>query len=148
MRPTIPDFPKGLPIGLFAGGVVLAAGIAAAALPELMRVPPKVGDIVVFSPARPIGDPGVRIVVGRPGGTWCVLDLAVMGRTGGSLIVEAWLPRPVSGFRLHWAGAHTSDGITDCGSSADMIVADIDLTSLVTANAAASRPGSMIASTN
>ena len=41
--------------------------------------------------------------------------------------------RPVPGFRLHWAGARTSDPDGDCGSNADLFVDRSDLANLATA---------------
>ncbi len=67
MRPTIPSLPKGLPIGVFAGSVVLAAGVAAAAMPDFIQVRSKVGDMLVFSPVRPgPGGSAWRVYRGAP----------------------------------------------------------------------------------
>jgi len=131
MRPKKPPVPHGLPSGLFAGTLVLAAGIVATLLPNLTRAAPKVGDIVVFSPADDRGaSDAARIAVRRTGLPGCVLDLDAIRRTGGSLVVEARLTRPIPAFRLHWAGLRTSVASDDCGNSADMIIEETDLTNL------------------
>jgi hypothetical protein len=131
MRPKKLPFLYGLPSGLLAGCLVLAAGIIATLLPNLTRAAPKVGDIVVFSPADDRGaSDAARIAVRRLGLPGCVLDLDAIRRTGGSLVVEARLTRPEPAFRLHWAGQRTSVAGDDCGNSADMIIEEADMTNL------------------
>ncbi|HME23221.1 MAG TPA: hypothetical protein VKI44_18135 [Acetobacteraceae bacterium] len=87
---------------------------------------PKVGDIVAFDPLDPISrEMHARLPAmsadNRPGVT-CVLDVRTMHANGGSMIIEAREPRPGFGYRVHWAGARSSNDNTDCGSSADLLV--------------------------
>lgn len=95
--------------------------------------PPRVGDLVVFRP-------GARVaqsfsVTARHAGTQestCTLDPAVMQQGGGSLVVES-RSRPAQDYRVHWAGSRTADGANTCGQSADLILREADLQSLVNA---------------
>jgi hypothetical protein len=130
---------------------VLAAGFGTMLLSILEQVTPQIGDIVVFAANTSRAEPsGIRIAVHRPGQSGCVLDLDTIRRTGGSLVVEARLMRPISGFRVHWAGERTGAETEDCGASADMVLGRGDLTSL-SMEAGSYGPGyrrnSMIAST-
>ena len=49
-----------------------------------------------------------------------MLDVHVMQKSGGSLVVEATRFEPERGFQVHWAGMRTSDGLEDCGGSVDL----------------------------
>lgn len=119
---------------IFAGTAILSAGLTMTLASSLTQAPPEVGDIVVFAPGAPHGDGStMRIAVHRPGQTACVLDLDAIRQTGGSLVVEARVFRPVPGFRLHWAGERTSTEGNDCGDSADLFLGKGDLGSLATA---------------
>nr|WP_294548934.1 hypothetical protein [uncultured Rhodopila sp.] len=120
---------------LFACAAALAAGLTLTLASTRDGAMPKVGDIVVFAPGDPHGDDGnIRIAVHRPGLPGCVLDLDAIRQTGGSLVVEARVLRPVPGFRLHWAGERTSNSAGgDCGNSADLFLGKGDLGSLATA---------------
>ena len=94
---------------------------------------PRVGDMIVFSPAPPDGDPwrlkvNAAAVKGRDAAAApCLFDPNVITAQGGSLIIELretaspprfHLPR----FHLHWAGHHTATGENDCGSAADIVL--------------------------
>ena len=111
-----------------AGSVLL--GIAAIALAgmagtiglihEAGEFGPKVGDIVVFDPLDPISrDMHARLPAisadDRPG-VACALDVQVMHAGGGSVIVEGREPGTEFGYRVHWAGARSSDDGADCGA--------------------------------
>jgi hypothetical protein len=117
-----------------AGSVLL--GIAAIALAgmagtiglihEAGEFGPKVGDIVVFDPLDPISrDMHARLPAisadDRPG-VACALDVQVMHAGGGSVIVEGREPGTEFGYRVHWAGARSSDDGADCGASAELRV--------------------------
>jgi hypothetical protein len=118
------------------GSVIL--GIAAIALAGMVgtiglihavgELGPKVGDIVAFDPLDSISrDMHARLTAMSAGdrtGAACVLDVRTMHANGGSLIIEAREPRTGTsfGYRVHWAGAHSSDEGSDCGSSADLLV--------------------------
>src|SRR5271166_3954447 len=117
-----------------AGSVLL--GIAAIALAGMVgtmglihqigELGPKVGDIVAFDPLDPSSrDMHARLPAmsadNRPG-IACVLDVRAMHANGGSMIIEALEPRTGFRYRVHWAGARSSDDSADCGSSADLLV--------------------------
>ena len=128
-----------------AGSVLL--GIAAIALAGMVgtiglihqvgELGPKVGDIVAFDPLDPISrDMHARLpamVAGDKPGVACVLDVRAMHTNGGSVIIEAREPQPSFGYRVHWAGARSSDDGTDCGSSADLFVSLEDVQTLAMA---------------
>jgi hypothetical protein len=116
------------------GSVLL--GIAAIALAGMVgtiglihqvgELGPKVGDIVAFDPLDSISrDMHARLTAmsagGQPG-VACVLDVRAMHASGGSMIIEAREPRTSFGYRVHWAGAPSSNDGADCGSSADLLV--------------------------
>ncbi len=87
---------------------------------------PKVGDIVSFDPLDPISrDMHARLTAvpadDRPG-VACVLDVQAMHANGGSLIIEAREPGSSFAYRVHWAGARSSNDGANCGSSADLRV--------------------------
>jgi len=125
---------RGRPAVLFASAAVLSAGLTATLTSSLSQVTPKVGDIVAFASGDLPGDETkIRIAVHRPGQSGCVLDLDTIRQTGGSLVVEARLLRPVPGFRLHWAGERTSSESDNCGNSADLFVGKGDLGSIAAA---------------
>jgi hypothetical protein len=118
----------------FAAAAVLSAGLTLTLASSVHPRTPKVGDFLVFAAGDPRGDDGnIRIAVHRSGQSGCVLDLGTIRQTGGSLVVEARVLRPVPGFRLHWAGERTSSAGDDCGNSADLFLGNGDLGSLATA---------------
>lgn len=92
---------------------------------------PKVGDIVAFDPLDSISrDMKARISAipadGRPG-VACVLDVRAMHAGGGSVIIESRQPMTGYGIRVHWAGAHSANDSTDCGTSADLLLNQEDI---------------------
>jgi hypothetical protein len=115
------------PMIAMASGALVGA-FALNAIVKLATTTPHVGDIVAFSAstAAPFDD-GTRLLVHRQDQYGCVLDLNVLRRAGGSLIVETQPDAGASGFRVHWAGARTSDDPANCGSDADLIVGRLDL---------------------
>ena len=70
----------------------------------------------------------------RPGQFGCVLDLDVLRRSGGSLVVDG---KPEAAgpdtWRLHWAGERTSRDMADCGQEAELILNAADLRMLAAA---------------
>ena len=50
-----------------------------------------------------------------------------MHANGGSVVIEAREPRASFGYRVHWAGARSSDDGTDCGASADLLMNQEDI---------------------
>jgi hypothetical protein len=87
---------------------------------------PKVGDIVVFDPlARMSRDMSASLPAmlanGQPG-VACVMDVRTIHANGGSVIIEAREPHADFGYRVHWAGARSSDDGANCGSTADLLM--------------------------
>jgi len=111
------------------------------ALFTTLHVGLRVGDILVFKPQANVADTlPVTAIATRSAplpqqsasAATCTLDPAVMAHDGGSIVVETRsLTRPVYG--VHWAGTHTSTGVGDCGSSADLTMTRMDLQTLVNA---------------
>ena len=87
---------------------------------------PKVGDIVAFDPLDAMSrDMHARlpaITADNKPGVACVLDVRAMHANGGSVIIEGREPRTSFGYRVHWAGARSSNDGADCGSSADLMI--------------------------
>jgi hypothetical protein len=46
---------------------------------------------------------------------------------GGSVVIEARLPQTGSGYRVHWAGARSSEDPGNCGASADLMLSQADI---------------------
>ena len=92
---------------------------------------PKLGDIVAFDPAETMSSdmkaqvPAIP-VDSRPG-VGCVLDVQAMHAGGGSVIIEERLAPTGYGIRVHWAGARSAAGRSNCGSSADLLVNQDDI---------------------
>jgi hypothetical protein len=83
------------------------------------------GDILVFKHgARMPSDWEFAVTTSQAVG--CVLTPAVMAADGGSLVVEQRFNDPHI-YHVHWAGGRTSDGATDCGRSADLVVNSAEL---------------------
>jgi hypothetical protein len=106
-------------------------------LRQVGEIGPKVGDIVSFDPLEALSrDMRARIAAtpadGRPGNS-CVLDVRAMHAVGGSVVVEAAQPQTGSGYRVHWAGARSSDDRADCGASADLLLSQDDIETLAMA---------------
>jgi hypothetical protein len=113
---------------IVAAACLLTAAVAVNAIVALTHASPHLGDIVAFAPSAtvPSGD-GTRLVVRRKGQTDCVLDLAVLRRSGGSLVVDTEIVGDTGGFGAHWAGPRTSDAVGNCGGDAELLVDHTDL---------------------
>jgi hypothetical protein len=110
---------------------VLASALALSVILRLAQTTPHVGDIVAFVPSSAArANEGAPLLVHRQDQFGCVLDLNVLRRSGGSLIVEAQAGAGVGGFRVHWAGVRTSDDPGNCGSEAELTVDRLDLDAL------------------
>ena len=95
------------------------------------QLEPRVGDIADFSPRYANEDVlAVTVTAKEAAGRSCVLASDVMVRGGGSFVVVARQPSGDGSYLIHWAGAHTSSGASDCGSSADLLVSRHDLLGL------------------
>lgn len=105
---------------------LLTSGVAMVAAATTIEIGPKVGDILVFRPGATMPQDWEFTVAHATAPGTCSLRPDVMARAGGSLIVEQ-RDRKLRMFRVHWAGARTGDGPTDCGASADLEVPGVDL---------------------
>jgi hypothetical protein len=120
---------------LLATATVLAAisGVASLAR-EAAELGPRVGDVIVFGPTHPSPfDSTARLTANRPDRAGCVLDLALIQQSGGSLVVEQRGTGPNRFYRAHWAGPLTSEKATDCGNDADLTLSAKDMTTVATA---------------
>lgn len=133
-----PDLTAWAPVVLAL--VVVIVGVTASMFVlrrEAMR--PTVGDMVVFrAGADDRGPWRVHATATRLGPSGqeaglCILNSTVMAAGGGSLLVEARLPSDVAPYRVHWAGKRTDTSHHDCGTSADLLMARVDLRKLATA---------------
>lgn len=131
-RKTTGSIPQSL---LMATAIMLAVvsgmvGIAHKAA----QLGPRVGDVVAFDPAHHAAfDSVARLTADRPRQPSCTLDVAVIQRTGGSLVVEERGIGPDRSYRAHWAGPRTSEDTDDCGTDADVVLSQIDIYTLATA---------------
>jgi hypothetical protein len=101
---------------------------AASAIAAMTHATPRVGDIVAFTPVA--GQPvegSTRLIVNRPNQFGCVLDLGIIRRSGGSLVVESEMTDAAGSFRVHWAGQRTSSDTGNCGDHADLILDGMEL---------------------
>jgi hypothetical protein len=125
---------------LYTAATILAAVIIACLLltAGLQRLAddlgPQTGDIISF-PATQIPSISTASITvntaGAPGGRPCVLDVHVIQKSGGSLVIEAKRFGPDPGFQVHWAGVRTSDGWEDCGDSVDLLLNSVQISALV-----------------
>jgi hypothetical protein len=110
---------------LIAG--LLVTGVVVVSAATTIDVGPKVGDILVFRPGASMpGDWEFTVATVASPVVMCRLRPAVMATGGGSLVVEERFHHPRT-FRVHWAGVRTSDGTTDCGNSAELVLSGPDL---------------------
>jgi hypothetical protein len=109
-----------------AGLVAMATLSFVLGVADFVRVRgPGVGDVVAFDANFGVpADLPTRLSVTRADGTQCQLDLEVMQRVHGSLMVDAVTSDSPHVYLLHWAGAHSSLGAGDCGAAADIVASD------------------------
>jgi hypothetical protein len=104
---------------------ILASSVAVVSAARTLDLAPGVGDILVFKQgARMPSD--WDFTATNTNAIACVLKPEVMTSRGGSLVVEERLDE-TSSYRVHWAGGPTSDGVTDCGGSADLVLGRMEL---------------------
>lgn len=100
---------------------------------------PVVGDMIVFRAGTDDRGPWhVHALVTRLGANGqetgaCILNSTTMAAGGGRLLVEVRLPSGTTPYRVHWAGKQTDAGHGDCGPTADLLMARVDLRKLATA---------------
>jgi hypothetical protein len=117
-------------------GMGLVGAIAPIVIVGLLRwtdaLAPHLGDIISFYRSER-GDTSARIKVLNMGGAStvrCTLDVHVMRKSGGSMVLESLQFNPRPSYRVHWAGGRTSDGDNDCGVSVDMVLSRSDVIAL------------------
>ena len=120
-------------IGMVLAGLILAVAVVGG-LRLLESLGPRIGDIIAFDRSRrEPTDMQARITVTPTSGlsaTPCILDVRVMWAAGGSLVIEALQLQPSPSFRVHWAGGRTSEGVTDCGTTADFRLSRSEIVTL------------------
>ena len=112
---------------------LLASSVAVVSAARTIELGPAVGDILVFRHGTTLaGD--WEFTATKAGATvaTCSLRPAVMAASGGSLVVEQRFQDPRS-YSVHWAGGPTSDGATNCGDNAELVVPGADLQLLANA---------------
>jgi hypothetical protein len=122
-------------IVLFIAAVLLAlvSGMVGI-VHQAARLGPTVGDLVTFDPAhRAAFESNARLTANRQRQTACVLDLATMQQSGGSLVLERRSNGPDRLYQAHWSGPRTSEDTQDCGSQADLELSRADVDTLATA---------------
>jgi hypothetical protein len=121
MRTTNRKLAERLLFATVVAATVMGAGIAGNVLGNAVMRTPRIGHIIAFEPSPDAQTViGARLVVHRRDKSDCILDLDVLRRSGGSLVVESQVPS--AGYSAHWAGARTSNDALDCGTDADLIV--------------------------
>ncbi|HEY1413997.1 MAG TPA: hypothetical protein VGF36_17760 [Rhodopila sp.] len=133
MRPTNDSTARFL-LPTIAGLVCLLLVVgAASAIAAMTHAVPRVGDIIAFTPVpNQTIEGSTRLIVHRPGKFGCVLDLGILRRSGGSLVVEGEMTDAAGNFRVHWAGPRTSADTGNCGDHADLVLdgPELDLLAL------------------
>ena len=106
----------------FIAAILLCMGVVVGVCLRLAEMlEPAVGDIADFSSQRANQDVLPVNVTATAAGRTCVLASDVMERGGGSFVVVARQIATDGSYMIHWAGSHTSNGASDCGSSADLL---------------------------
>jgi hypothetical protein len=114
--------------------IVTVITLTAALLRLADNLGPQIGDIIAFPVANTPSTSTTVLMVDRVRASSrrpCTLDVPVMQRFGGSLMIEAMQFKPDLRFQVHWAGSRTSDGQQDCGGSADLLLNHYQITTLV-----------------
>jgi hypothetical protein len=136
MTPANDRKPGELHAALLAVAFVIVTGMLL--LVGLLRLDdslgPQIGDIVSFPPSQlqSVSTASMTVSPATPyAHATCVLDVPVMQRFGGSLVIEATHSKPDRQFQAHWAGSRTSDGQEDCGGSADLVLNPVQIAALI-----------------
>jgi hypothetical protein len=116
--------------------IAITTGILlmAALLRLVDRLGPQTGDIIAFPAVRLPSVSTASFAVSRaidPNSMSCILDVQIMQKSGGSLVVESTQFEPSRIFQVHWAGAQTSNDRDDCGGSADLLLNSNQVSALI-----------------
>ncbi len=128
MTPTNDTMARFLLPAIVGLGCVIVALSAVHAITAMAHIRPHIGDIVAFAPSTDQPDEDTtRLIVHRPDQFGCILDLNIMRRSGGSMVVESEVAEMPGSFRVHWAGEQTSADTANCGIDTDLILARQEL---------------------
>jgi hypothetical protein len=95
---------------------------------------PQVGDLISFTADRNAGDRvDSRLEFSRVDSSSCLLDIAMIRREGGSIVIEERQPGPPRVYRVHWSGTRGNPEDGACGVSADLLLKSADLDQLAVA---------------
>ncbi len=135
MRPTYDGKSGDLYATLFGvAATCFTVALVIAGLTQLAdELKPGTGDIISFHPTKGVLHVQTTIAAvpaGDSPATPCILDPRVMKASGGSLVIESTQFKPSLSYRVHWAGVRTSDDGTDCGTSAELLLSQADLSAL------------------
>jgi len=101
---------------------------------QVAELGPRVGDLVAFDPASPAPfTSDARLTAHRLRQAACVLDVATLQKSGGSLVLERRGSGPDRLYHAHWSGSRTSPDADNCGSQADLVLSRNDIDTLATA---------------
>lgn len=118
-------------VGLSVGLLALGGSMEIARMAE--RFGPRVGDQVAFGLDTRSQIPSQEtLAVVRADGSACRLDIALMQKSGGNLIVEERGPGPQRLYRVHWLGRATADD-GNCGAAVDLRLNDGQIATLAEA---------------
>lgn len=113
--------------------LAVASGMAGI-VRQVAEIGPRVGDLVTFDPLHHVVfESSAQLTARRPGNGECVLNIATIQRSGGSLVVERRSAGADRLYQAHWSGVRTSADPNDCGRDADLVLSSIDLDTLATA---------------
>jgi hypothetical protein len=116
--------------------LLLAIAVVTVSVVQAADPGPKLGDIVSFRPDRPVSDAlltTVTLARAAPGQGTCDIATGTVSALGGSFVVEERRTGAERGYRLHWAGMHTSTGPHDCGAAADLLASPSEVVALAQA---------------
>jgi hypothetical protein len=116
-----------------SAAITLGIVVTASLLRLIDSLGPQTGDIIAFPATRLPSVSTASIIVGRAGGTLCLLDVPTMQKSGGSLVVESTQSQPDRTFQVHWAGTRTSGDREDCGAAADLRLNSDQISALISA---------------
>jgi hypothetical protein len=113
---------------------LLTSSVAVVSAARTIDIAPKIGDILVFRVGAQVPTEWefAAVTVSDQVPVSCNLRPDVMVSAGGSLVVEERFENKRM-YRVHWAGQHTGDGESDCGSAADLLISRSDLQLLINA---------------
>jgi hypothetical protein len=115
---------------VITAGILLTSGF----LRLVDRLAPQIGDIIAFPATRVPSISSASFAASRviaPDSVSCILDVQIMQKSGGSLVVESRQLEPSRIFQVHWAGGRTSNDRDDCGGSADLLLSGNQISALI-----------------